>query len=147
MQIQDLINAAGKAAKENRMRDTMQLTLGKLIEQLQACDLTGTDGKPKSICYDFCRFRPTSLMSWRGSYAELALGYKENGDYPSAQSILEDCQSSIGATYQGYKGGDFVMDADTPVWVANYGNSSETAIVGVVDAGYQIVLLTAYCEY
>lgn len=32
MQIQDLINAAGKAAKENRMRDTMQLTLGKLIE-------------------------------------------------------------------------------------------------------------------
>ena len=39
------------------------------------------------------------------------------------------------------------MDADTPVWVANQGNADNTAIIGVLDCGWKIILLTAYCEY
>ena len=28
----------------------------------------------------------------------------------------------IGETYRGYKGGDFYMDENTPIWIANWGD-------------------------
>lgn len=37
----------------------------------------------------------------------------------------------MGQVFQGYKGGDYVMGALTPLWVSTYGNSSGTKIMAV----------------
>lgn len=44
----------------------------------------------------------------------------------------------------GYKGGEFGVGESTPVWVANWGDCHDTAIVGIVDGGYQAIIETAY---
>ena len=54
---------------------------------------------------------------------------------------------AIGEVFEGYKGGDYTMSKNTPVWVANYGNSGNTGIVDVIHDEYQVVLVTQYCEF
>ena len=38
------------------------------------------------------------------------------------------------------------MDKDTLLWVANYGISTNTAIVDVLDLDYHAVIITKYIE-
>lgn len=38
-----------------------------------------------------------------------------------AAELLSECKAAMGQVFTGYKGGDYVMGALTPVWVANYG--------------------------
>lgn len=118
-----------------------QITLGELIAALSAF------ARDKGVRFDFEYARPTTLASWRGVYAELALGF--TFDAPSANvtvgPLLDHLQSAVGETFTGYKGGDFVMDKETPLWVANYGNCGTTAIQGVLDLGYEVVICTGHC--
>lgn len=64
-----------------------------------------------------------------------------------AGQFLEMLKEAVGKTYEGYKGGDFEMTEDTPMWVANYRYADNTGVMGVIDKGYAIVLVTGYCEY
>lgn len=43
---------------------------------------------------------------------------------PTTQDLLDVLKLAHGKFFTGYKGGDFTMGKTTPVWVANYGNSS-----------------------
>lgn len=152
-QVQAVINSERK----KRFDRNDQLSLGELIEKIEECGLISCNGKdePKTVEYDFGTAIPTTLDSWRGSYSELALGYKltgydNNDDHfgkITAEDLLKELQSAIGKEYTGWKGGEFIMDEDTPIWVANPGDSGNTGIVDVMDQGYKIVLITAYCEY
>lgn len=60
--------------------------------------------------------------SYRGYYDELAFA-------PMAQvtigSMLEAAQSAVGATYTGWKGGEFTMGEWTPVHLAHIGSTGE----------------------
>jgi len=38
-----------------------------------------------------------------------------------ATDLLEECKAAMGQVFYGYKGGDYVMGALTPVWLASYG--------------------------
>lgn len=61
------------------------------------------------------------MDSWRGSYIELTIDHS-NEDVPSTvASFYEDCKSSDGAYFSGYKGGDYLMELSTPVWADPYG--------------------------
>lgn len=62
-------------------------------------------------------------------------------------AFLQMLKGAVGKTFMGYKGGDFVMSRQTPVWVANYGDAGHTAVIGVVDDGYQVILITALREF
>jgi hypothetical protein len=82
----------------------MQATLGDLIDAFEALDP------------DFM-VSPSfeHPHSYRGYYAELAL---EEDDGPTrAGDLLEMLHGANGSTYTGGKGGDFVMDRSTPVWL------------------------------
>lgn len=57
--------------------------------------------------------------------------------------MLKEC---IGKTFTGYNGGDSTMHMGTPIWVANYSHSGNTAVIDVVDNGYVILLITGYRE-
>ena len=59
-----------------------------------------------------------SPMSYRGSYDELAF---EPKDDVSFGEMLTHAKAALGATFTGYKGGEYTMESYTPCWIAEYG--------------------------
>ena len=104
--IQDLVD--GFSARMQRERSETQMTLGKLIASLEAMP----EGAEVANLN-----RP---HSYRGYYTDLAFE-RDEGTRPAAD-LLATCKSAMGKVFEGYKGGDFVMGALTPVWIANYGD-------------------------
>lgn len=140
MNLQDQIDRTIKAARAVQFAASDQLNLGQLIDALDAIPLRD---EPQRVAFDFEYASPTTFDSWRGVYAELALGFDFN-TVKRLPDMIAEAKAAVGKTFEGYKGGDFTMTRDTPVWVANYGKAGSTAIVGVYDDGWQIVLLTGY---
>jgi hypothetical protein len=95
------------------------------------------------VRFDFCKFVPDQLGSYRGYYEDLALDY-QTGATVHVADLLPQLRDALGRSFEGYKGGEFVMHRGTNVWVAPYGESWGTAITGVRDTGYYAVLETAY---
>lgn len=60
--------------------------------------------------------------------------------------VLALCESAVGKTFYGYKGGEYVMGRETPVWVANYREAGSTAIVDIIDHGWRITIETAHID-
>ena len=60
--------------------------------------------------------------SYRGYYDNLAF---EPEQEVSVKQMLKDAEYALNNTFQGYKGGDFTMTKDTPVWLAYYGASAQ----------------------
>ena len=105
---------------------------------------------------------PSEIRSYRGYYERLAIGWYGNpvkdwtkswvvpaheSDYSDADTVavqmpLEPCVKDlrdalklcIGATMQGYKGGDFHMGPDTLMYEANWGDT------GLLIVGAEICL-------
>lgn len=153
MDVQEYFKAITKVSRAKSFSSSPQITLGELIKQIEDAGTKNGD-EDKTVCFDFGSAIPTVLDSWRGSYDELALGYElsgydGNGKYEeaTAEKLLTELKSAIGKTFTGWKGGDFTMSENTPIWVSNPGNCGNTAIVGILDKDYRLVILTAYCEY
>ena len=152
MDIQTVLDNAVKASRHESLKTSPQLTLGELILKLEPLRQTWTshDGKEthdKTVRFDFEYLHPSGLSSWRGSYSELAIEFKEEGNAPALKEFIAQLKEAIGKTYVGYKGGDFVMGKNTPLWVANYGNSGSTGVLDTKDTDYEVVLITGECEY
>ena len=115
------------------------LRLGQLITHLKAT-------KEDSVMFDFCDFVPDSLMSYRGYYEQLAVTPQEWKEV-LVNDFLQQLKAAVGAKFSGYKGGEYIMHDNTPVWVSEYGRASGTGIVGVRGTGWgRLILETAYCE-
>jgi hypothetical protein len=99
------------------------------------------------VRFDFGGFIPRYVASYRGFYEQLAIGYDEDWQKPvTVAELLIQLRGAVGATFTGYKGGEYTMDASTPVWAANHGYSNQTAIVGLADCSWQTVLATAFVD-
>lgn len=134
-----------------------QLTLGELINKLEPLlpyqeGIEKKYGHKARVEFDFSNTYPTFLSSWRGIYAELALNWA-GGDFsddftkaPTIDKFVEMLKAAIGQTYTGWKGGDFTMDRDTRLWVANDGMVGNTGITDVQNNEFEIVLKTGYFE-
>jgi hypothetical protein len=68
---------------------------------------------------------PGEEESYRGYYSDLSFNLE--GETP-AVDFLKQCEAALGTTYGGYKGGDFQMNGDTPLWRAEYGNTGEAIV-------------------
>ena len=144
----DPLFAAFQKARDNRFRASDQLSLGDIIEACEKALAEREEGKSVPyVCYDFADTFPTDIDSWRGSYAELALNYRSEGEEMKLPDFIAMLKKADGGTFHGYKGGEFTMSLNTPVWVANHGMAGNTAVVGVVNEGYQVILLTGLQEY
>lgn len=115
------------------------MDISYMIERLKTC-------KPDvSVYYDFCCCTPDGIDSWRGIYAELALGWRPPDGKPmKVAALISLLESAIGRTFIGYKGGDFKMHAHTRVHCDNYGKATNTEIVGVVDLELFVILETRH---
>ena len=155
MEMQDYLTNLVQQARDKSFANSPQLSLGELIAEIEKCGTQKDNGEDKEICYDFGTAIPTDLDSYRGSYNELALGYKLTG-YDNdakhltelkAKDLLQHLKDGIGKKYTGWKGGEYTMSEDTPVWVANSGNAGSTAIVGILNDGWRLIILTAYVKF
>ena len=147
MDLQTYIQNAVKASRANTLANSDQLTLGELILKLEPIVKNQKDGEEATVRYDFEYLFPTSIDSWRGSYNELALNFETQGEEMKVSEFLNMLKECIGKTFTGYKGGDFTMHKGTPIWVANYSHSGNTAVIDVVDNGYVVLLITGYREF
>jgi len=119
-----------------------------MIGMLKKCD------NPKAVVFfDFGELVPTGLHSYRGFYDHLAFsfdrrwtfnGKDEKDNEIDVAGLLKMCEDALGRTFQGYKGGDYVMNPDTPLWVSDYAEASSTAVVAVLDEETRVIIQTAY---
>lgn len=112
MDIQELFDTISKAAQDTRK--DYHVCLGELIDGLRQADPEAPIGLHNP-------------HSYRGYYSDLAL---EPTEAPiKVCQLINQLEEVFGTELTGYKGGEFLMSADTPVWVANYGCTG-SALVG-----------------
>ena len=104
MNMQALID--GMSDQWQKERAETQMTLGKLISALEAMPDSAEVANLNSA------------HSYRGYYSDLAFE-RDEGTRP-ADELLAECKEAMGKVFRGYKGGDYVMGALTPVWLASY---------------------------
>jgi hypothetical protein len=83
---------------------------------------------------------PGDFESYRGYYDHLAI--EPGGGPVPVGDFLHRCREAKGATFTGYKGGEYVMGDDTPVWVSEYGHASEVGLTGVSVGDLEVLLIT-----
>lgn len=109
-------------------RAETQLTLGGLIQQLEALD-------PKRMIAGL-----GTPMSYRGYYDDLAFNPEEQ---PVTVALaLKGARLCMGRIFEGYKGGEFLMGERTPVWSATHGMCGRR-IMGLNGDGEVVQLITA----
>jgi hypothetical protein len=144
-----------KEERRQKFLSSDQLSLGALIAKLETIvenqKTYGDNKDDPRVYYDFGDDRfPTRFDSWRGIYRELALdcdSEKCSEDLPIPVSdFLELCRETIGKSFEGYKGGEYIMDEETPIWIANYGDCGNTALIDIMDVGWRVILITGCCE-
>lgn len=98
----------------------------------------------KIVKYDFNRdVGGFNLDSWRGIYSQLTLDYDMGGKEVTLGELLKDLETSIkGKVFRGYKGGEFRMNIDTPVWADPSGMYNQRMIIGVEDTEDCILIKT-----
>lgn len=121
MNMQALVD--GLSAQWQRERAATQLTLGALIAALEAMP---ADAQVANL---------RDPGSYRGYYSDLYFE-RHDGTRPAAE-LLAECKAAMGQVFTGYKGGDFVMGALTPLWISTHGHSSGTKIM-MVRAGGEV---------
>lgn len=94
------------------------MTLGELIAALEAAD--------PALVLPLGFSHP---HSWRGVYSDLAFEPTAN---VTVGAMLADARSALGNTYQGWKGGDYTMDAYTECWLATQGSSADSETIGPI---------------
>lgn len=82
---------------------------------------------------------PDYVCSYRGYYEDL--GVIPQDGTQTVGGFLQDLREALGETFTGYKGGEYVMDESTPLWMADYGCCGR-AIVGIRDTEDAVVLET-----
>ena len=129
MDLQSTINAISDMLEAQRSQ--YHVTLGELITTLRLC--------PGDCIVSFDHGNhPFNPDSYRGYYSDLALESSINKI--TATELLEILEEANGKIYKGYKGGDYTMTDDTPLWNSKYGCTG-AAIVNVKNDGFDKLIL------
>lgn len=116
--LQRLVNTMNDLDRGTRAQ--YHMTLGKLIEVI----------KPLNPDLPYRLDRGGTFYeghSYRGYYSDLA--FEPTDEQHTLGSLMSDIQSFHNKPLEGYKGGDFVMHDNVPIWISNYGQSSGIALM------------------
>lgn len=154
MDLETIARNALAVQRAEDLRTSPQLTLSELILKMEA---VSDHGKP--VVYDDGYAYPDGIDSWRGSYSELALGWSmtgAGGTPSSVAGLLAILRGAVARTFEGYKGGEYLMGENTPVWVANYGEAegfrvdddgNSQAVVEVAEHEQVVSIVTRLLPY
>ncbi len=134
MDLQKLFDAMSD--QDRRTRSQYQMTLGALIDDLKDKNQSGA---VYAVIGDETSFL-SDPHSYRGYYSDLSL--TPSNTKGSVADLLAELQAALGSTFEGYKGGDFLMGADTPVWVSPYGVNSQIAVMSIAERDGDVALIT-----
>lgn len=125
----------------------MSMTIGELIDALK-----GVENQTAIVEFDFAGTEPTEVDSWRGVYAEPALGWRATGYSAPDQTmhhasmivaqLIANLEGCIGKVFTGWKGGDYTYGSGDTLHIDNPGDCSNTELVRVEDRGYTVILHT-----
>lgn len=125
------------SASWRQVRSRYHLTLGGAIKALEALE-------PTMMLQTSEGGGVGDVASYRGYYSDLAF---EPAAAPTTVGVvLDDLRKALGAEFMGYKGGDFLMGADTPLWVSPFGCSGGPAVVGIEAKDGVAILQTKVLE-
>ena len=141
----DLLQAISDNLRAPKPKNAIRL--GTLAKMLREAYIEVTKDKENfeyvRIAFDFAMTPPAYVVSYRGYYEDLAIIPALGGEQ-RAERFIEEIESAIGTTFQGYKGGDFTMNHDTMIWVVQ--DASRTSATYITDVkivrGYLIVMVT-----
>ena len=143
--IQQSINESKKKwAKESIDKGAMSTNdvIYKLEELKHIC--TNVVIKMNECLYTSC----FEADSWRGSYNLPAISYYQSSDGCKIDDAIVNLKEVDGMDVTGYKGGDFSLDADDPLFIANYGDSNNcTAIIDIIECNGIAICLTSADMY
>jgi hypothetical protein len=131
MNIQALVDSMNETARLTRA--DYHLTLGGLISAL------GPVAPDARLSQSL-----GGAHSYRGYYSDLA--FRPSGEITTAGALLNEARAALGQTFEGYKGGDFVMGPDTPLWVSDYDDNSGVAIMDIIEADGGVRIVTRQIE-
>ena len=121
------------------------IRLGELINKLKS--LPQSD----SIAFDFGGFIPGRFESWRGNHSDLTITYEvlKNHNRVLVGGLLANALDCDNKTFLGWKGGNYKMDLDTPVWVDMRGECSYTGIIDIFEEypnSGNCIIVTSHCN-
>ena len=118
------------------IRKEYHVSLGELIKHLQ-------DVNPDSIVREKCisdgwlspdidwRGYLYDFVSYRGYYEDLALCRSSSTYEQTAGDLLKKAKSALGDVFEGYKGGSYLMEETTPLWIVNGYSECGSAVIGI----------------
>ena len=140
MDFQKLIDEISRQQRE--LRTQSMFTLGNLIDELEKYP------KEWEVLIEPFHLVPLSFHSYRGYYHDLCLTYATReeslGEEVSVGKLLEMCNEANGKEFTGYKGGEFLMDRETPIWISDYDYSTGMAIEKIEEAYAGLVKIRCY---
>lgn len=83
---------------------------------------------------------PCDPDSYRGYYCDLS--FDSQDVTVGALAFRDMLKESLGKTFQGYKGGDYIMDKHTPLWRAEYGCCGRK-MISLSVMKHKVVIVTA----
>ncbi len=101
---------------ERIKRSQTQMTIKSLVDKL------------KTYKDDQLIQRIDDPHSYRGYYSDLSL--EDKGGTMQVHELIRCLVLCLNETFEGYKGGDFIMGEDTPLWIADY-STTGVKIVGI----------------
>lgn len=120
--LQMMIDEMNRASCAERAKS--QLTLGGLIDALSAMP---PDAQVANL---------GEPGSYRGYYSDLYFARVAVGTRPASE-LLDIARKCMGEVFQGYKGGDFTMSRNTPLWLATYGCCGDKLLSVGVDGSVE----------
>lgn len=126
-------------------RGSDMMTIDQVLKALRIADPTAP------VVFDFCHTTPRRVDSWRGIYADPALGWQHYGrgspagsDATTVATLIAELEEAIapGKTFEGWKGGQFSYSGRSHLHVDNPGDYSCTELARVAVGGYRVVLHT-----
>ena len=84
----------------------------------------------------------TVFDSWRGDYGKLSMQFDNNSQNITVGELLKMAEFINNKYLCGYKGGIFLMDLWSDIYIANYGTVGELKLIGVHQDKDKVILKT-----
>lgn len=135
--LQGLVDALCESGRLERSR--YHVTLGSLIKLISASSPTGNN----LVKFEKGGY-PGMPHSYRGYYSDLS--FPTNLEPITAPAFLMMLRNTLGNSFEGYKGGEFLMQDDTPLWNASEGCTGEAIMNVFQDKHGHFILQTKYVD-
>lgn len=113
----------------------MSLTIQKIIDGLSGCK------EDDLVYFDFIRRGPGGLHTYRGQEEDLAIDTLDSD--VQVCDFIDSLEAVLNTELDGYTGGSYLMESDTPVWVTeDWDDISGISIVSIRIQGSSVYLLT-----